>query len=144
MNFENVSYSRKVNMSHIRDKDTHCEIVLRHALWKRGYRYRKNYCILPGKPDICLTKYKVAIFCDSDYFHGKDWESKLQKQVAKGNNSKYWLEKIKGNIERDNKVDAQLRGMGWTVMHFWSSNIEKNSQKCIDEIEDMVKVISEE
>ena len=65
---------RKKNMQHIKSKDTKIEIALRKALWNKGYRYRKNYCLLPGKPDIVLTKYKIAIFCDSEFFHGKDWE----------------------------------------------------------------------
>lgn len=55
-------------MSHIRSKDTSIEVKLRKALWLRGYRYRKNYKELPGKPDIALTKYKIAIFCDSEFF----------------------------------------------------------------------------
>ena len=65
---------RRKNMQHIRSKDTGIELALRKALWEKGYRYRKNYAALPGKPDIALTKYKVAVFCDSEFFHGKDWE----------------------------------------------------------------------
>ena len=65
---------RHLNMSHIKSTDTSIEIKLRKALWKKGYRYRKNYSVLPGKPDIAITKYKIAIFCDSEFFHGKDWE----------------------------------------------------------------------
>ena len=67
---------------HIKSKDTKIELALRKALWNKGYRYRKNYRLLPGKPDIVLTKYKIAIFCDSEFFHGKDWEilkPRLQK-----------------------------------------------------------------
>ena len=65
---------RHKNMSKIKNKDTSIEIRLRKALWKEGIHYRKNYTDLPGKPDIVLTKYKIAIFCDSEFFHGKDWE----------------------------------------------------------------------
>ena len=65
---------RHKNMKNIRSKDTSIELKLRKELWRRGYRYRKNYTELPGKPDIVLTKYKIAIFCDSEFFHGKDWE----------------------------------------------------------------------
>ena len=62
------------NMSKIHSQDTSIELLLRKALWLRGYRYRKNYKKLPGSPDIVLTKYKIAIFCDGEFFHGKDWE----------------------------------------------------------------------
>ena len=63
---------RHKNMSHIKSKDTKIEVKLRKALWHKGYRYRKNYSQLPGKPDIVLTKFKIVIFCDSEFFHGKD------------------------------------------------------------------------
>ena len=141
--FVNVSSSRSMAMGHIRSKDTNCELLLRHALWHDGYRYRKNYKKLPGSPDICITKYKIAIFCDSDYFHGRDWDSKLKKKVKKGNNNQYWTMKIQENIDRDNKVDAQLRGMGWTVIHFWSSEIIKNVDMCVDEVNDMIELMKE-
>jgi len=72
-------------------------VVLRKALWHRGYRYRKNYEKLPGKPDIVLTKYKIAIFCDGEFFHGKDWEVSLKPQLERGNNSEFWVKKITRN-----------------------------------------------
>ena len=68
---------RRKNMQHIHSKNTKIEVILRKALWKKGYRYRKNYKELPGKPDIVLTKYKIAIFCDSEFFHGKDWKKEV-------------------------------------------------------------------
>lgn len=74
---------RHKNMSHIKSRDTLIEVKLRKALWNKGYRYRKNYSKLPGKPDIVLTKYKIAIFCDSEFFHGKDWEV-LRPRLERG------------------------------------------------------------
>ena len=73
---------RKKNMRHIRSKNTEIECILRKALWKKGYRYRKHYTKIPGKPDIVLTKYKIAIFCDGEFFHGKDWEVQ-RKRIEK-------------------------------------------------------------
>ena len=84
------------NMSKIRGNDTSIEIVLRKALWHRGFRYRKNYKGLPGRPDIVLTKYRIAIFCDSEFFHGKDWEI-LKPKLEKGKNPDYWVKKIERN-----------------------------------------------
>lgn len=69
-----VSEKSHKNMSRIHGKDTSIEVTLRKALWNKGYRYRKNLKDLPGRPNIALTKYKIAVFCDSEFFHGKDWE----------------------------------------------------------------------
>jgi DNA mismatch endonuclease (patch repair protein) len=88
------------NMRKIHSKDTSIEIQLRKALWHKGYRYRKNYKALPGSPDIVLTKYKIAIFCDSEFFHGKDWET-LKLRLEKGKNPDYWIKKIEHNRSRD-------------------------------------------
>lgn len=104
------------NMSKIRGKDTSIEIVLRKALWEKGYRYRKNCKDLPGRPDIVLTKYRIAIFCDSEFFHGKDWEV-LKPKLEKGKNSDYWVKKIQRNIQRDEDeyscaVTPQVRQTG--------------------------------
>ena len=91
------------NMSKIHSKDTSIELQLRKALWHKGYRYRKNYKALPGSPDIVLTKYKIAIFCDSEFFHGKDWEY-LKLRLEKGHNPDYWIKKIERNRNRDWKT----------------------------------------
>ena len=128
---------RKKNMQHIKSKDTKIEVLLRKELWKRGYRYRKNYSKLPGKPDIVLTKYKIAIFCDSEFFHGKDWEV-LKPRLEKGNNSDYWLKKISRNRERDDEINKQLLFQGWTVIRFWGKDILKNVDECIKVVEETI------
>lgn len=124
-------------MKHIRGKDTSIEVALRKELWKRGYRYRKNYKRVPGSPDIAIVKYKIAIFCDSEFFHGKDWD-KLKQKLEKGTNSNYWVKKISDNIERDVKIDIELMHLGWTVLHFWGNEIKKNPDACINEIENAI------
>lgn len=135
--FDNVTEQRKRTMSRISGKNTKIEVALREALWSKGYRYKKNYKKLPGSPDICLTKYKVAIFCDSEFFHGKDWEI-LRPKVAKGNNGKYWVKKIQENIDRDTEVDKKLLFLGWTVIHFWGNDILKNIDQCIRVVEEAI------
>lgn len=125
-------------MSHIRSKDTSVEIILRKALWKHGIRYRKNYKLLPGTPDIAITKYRIAVFCDSEFFHGKDWE-KLQLRLANGSNSTYWLKKISRNMERDQDVERTLRFREWTVIRFWGNDITKNTQDCVKVIEEAIE-----
>ena len=136
---------RSYNMSHIRAKDTSIEIILRKALWYKGYRYRKNYKALPGTPDIALTKYKIAIFCDSEFFHGKDWDQ-LKLRIENGNNSIYWLKKISRNMERDKENDQALLFQDWTVLRFWGKDIIKHTDECIQAIEETIfdKKIEEE
>lgn len=128
---------RHKNMSHIKNKDTDIERKLRKALWQKGYRYRKNYAALPGKPDIALTKYKIAIFCDGEFFHGKDWEI-LKPRLESSNNSEYWIKKIDRNRKRDEEINKQLLFMGWTVIRFWGKDIQKDIDGCIKVIEETI------
>lgn len=125
-------------MSRIRSKDTAIEVKLRKALWHSGYRYRKNYAALPGKPDIVLTKYKIAIFCDSEFFHGKDWYTVLLPRIRNGVNSEYWEKKISRNMERDNEINRKLNYLGWSVIRFWGKDISKNTEECIAVIKDCI------
>lgn len=112
-------------------------MLLRKALWNCGYRYRKNYKKLPGKPDIAITKYKVAIFCDSEFFHGKDWENQLER-LKRSNNSEYWIRKISRNLKHDDEVNKELQFLGWTVIRFWGNDIRKNIDECIKVIEETI------
>ena len=125
------------NMSRIRSQDTSIELRLRKALWEKGYRYRKNYKALPGSPDIALTKYKIAIFCDSEFFHGKDWDV-LKPRLEKGKNPEYWLKKIERNRSRDWETDRRLLFLGWTVIHFWGKDILKKTDACVRAIEEVI------
>lgn len=137
---------RHKNMKNIHGSDTKPEIVLRKALWNKGYRYRKNWKQLPGKPDIVLTKQKICIFVDSEFFHGKgyycDYESNkyssLKEQLEHSSNSEYWLNKITYNIEHDEMINAELTGLGWTVIRFWSKDVIKDTEQCIHVIEEYI------
>lgn len=128
---------RKRNMQSIRSKDTKIELILRKALWNSGIRYRKNYSKIPGKPDIVITKYKIAIFCDSEFFHGKDWDQ-LKPRLQKSDNGEFWVNKISKNRERDELVNKELAFMGWTVIRFWGNDIKKKTEECIRVIEEII------
>ena len=128
---------RKKNMQNIRSKDTKIEILLRKALWEKGIRYRKNYSKVPGKPDIAITKYKIAIFCDSEFFHGKDWEE-LKPRLLKGDNGEFWVNKIGKNRERDEDIAKKLHQMGWIVLRFWGKDIKKNINECLETIDEAI------
>lgn len=128
---------RRKNMQNIRSKDTKIELLLRKALYEKGIRYRKNYDKLPGKPDIALTKYKIAVFCDGEFFHGKDWEV-LKPRLEKSNNSQFWISKIARNRDRDDEINKKLLFMGWTVIRFWGNDIKKDPEECVRVIEETI------
>lgn len=127
---DNLTHAqRHKNMKAIKSKDTVPELLLRKALWHKGIRYRKNYTALPGKPDIAITKFKIAIFCDGSFFHGYDWDNK--KHNIKSNQD-YWIPKIEKNIIHDKNVNAQLTELGWTVIRFWDFEIKKDVDTCVN------------
>ncbi len=132
-----VSEQSHKTMSCIKGKDTSIELVLRKALYHKGYRYRKNCKELPGRPDIALTKYRIAVFCDSEFFHGKDWEV-LKPKLESGKNPDYWIRKIGRNMERDQEKDQALKAKGWTVIHFWGKDILKDVDTCVKVIEETI------
>ena len=114
--------------------NTSIEIRLRRALWSRGIRYRINYVVCGCRPDIVITKYKIAIFCDGSFWHGKRDMSRC---------SRYWQEKIKRNVERDLESTIELRDNGWIVLRFWEDEIKKHIDKCLEKvIESLNAVIS--
>lgn len=128
---------RHKNMKNIKNKDTSIEVRLRKALWNKGYRYRKNVSTLPGKPDIVLPKYKIAIFCDSEFFHGKDWEI-LRPRLEQSDNSEYWVKKISKNKQRDDVANKELLFKGWTVIRFWGKDIQKDVAMCVKVVEECI------
>lgn len=124
------------NMSSIRCKDTKIEVKLRKELWSRGLRYRKNVNNIEGKPDIAFTGKRIAVFCDSEFWHGFEWT--INKEKIK-TNREFWIKKIERNMERDSEVNRLLKEKGWLVLRFWGKEIEKNLTNCADIIEKEVR-----
>ena len=122
-----VSYT----MSRIRGKDTSIEVKLRKALYEKGCRYRCNSKYIFGHPDISFKGVKVVVFCDSEFWHGKDFEENEKKILS---NREYWIPKIKRNIKRDNEVNEKLTQEGYLIYRFWGGEIEKNLDKCVTKI----------
>ena len=123
-------------MQAIRGKDTSIEIMLRKELWDRGIRYRKNCKDIIGKPDIVFKGKKVAVFCDSEFWHGYDWENRKNDFKS---NQEFWIPKIERNMQRDTEVNERLIAEGWTVLRFWGKDIKKNVELCADQIEKAVR-----
>ncbi len=129
--FKNVNEIRSSNMRAIKGRDTSIELLLRKELFKRGLRFRINYKKLPGSPDVVFVKTKVAIFCDSEFWHGKDWERKKNRIIC---NREYWIRKIENNIKRDLDNNRSLSEMGWRVLRFWGKDIQKNMNIVVESI----------
>ena len=124
------------NMKAVKSKGSKIETMLMKELWSRGLRYRKNVPHIFGKPDIAFIRKKVAVFCDSEFWHGYNWEER--KNDFKSNRD-FWIPKIERNMERDKRVNEKLEEDGWTVIRFWGKEIETNLKKCADIIEDKVR-----
>ena len=119
---------RRKNMQAVKNKGSKIEIMLAKALWKKGFRYRKNDKTVFGKPDFTFKGLKIAVFCDSEFWHGKDWEKRKHEHKS---NIEFWHKKIERNIQRDIEVNEQLRKEGWKVLRFWGKDIEKKIDFCI-------------
>jgi len=128
---EQISY----NMSRVKNKNSEIEQLLRKELWKRGLRYRKNVTTVYGKPDIVFLRKKIAVFCDSEFWHGFDWEHR--KNDIKSN-KEFWIKKIERNIQRDKEVNDKLQADGWIVLRFWGKAIKTETALCADKIEKAV------
>jgi DNA mismatch endonuclease (patch repair protein) len=124
------------NMSKIRSKDSVIEVKLRKELWSRGLRYRKNFKGAEGRPDIAFVGPKVAVFCDSEFWHGYDWENRKDDIKT---NKEFWHRKILRNMERDKEVNSILEDEGWTVIRFWGRQINENVSGCADAVERAVR-----
>lgn len=121
-----------------RKRDTRCELVLRRALWRAGLRYRKDVAELAGRPDIVFSAPRVAIFCDGDFWHGKDWAAR-RRRLAAGANAAYWVSKIERNRRRDREVDATLEAQGWRVLRIWESAIQGDVAAVVRSICDVLE-----
>lgn len=115
-------------MSRVRSKDTAIELALRRALWAEGFRYRKHYRRAPGTPDIAFPGLRIAVFCDSSFWHGRDLETRKPRLKV---NREYWVSKIERNMARDRRIDAELAAMGWQVLRFWDVEILQATNECV-------------
>lgn len=124
-------------MSAVKSKDTKPELILRKELWRRNLRYRKNYKKLPGKPDIVFPGVHLVVFCDGDFWHGHNWAIRgygsLENELRRY--SKQWAEKITRNIQRDKRINEELKGQGWRVIRIWESDIKADVKRCADIVE---------
>jgi DNA mismatch endonuclease (patch repair protein) len=131
---ESASLAKRMN----RSVDTKHELLLRGELWRRGLRFRKNRVDLPGKPDIVFASARVVVFCDGDFWHGRNWR-RLSSQLRKRANPDYWRQKIRSNRERDKRTTMLLTGLGWCVIRLWENDIHANPQNAAAVVERAVR-----
>ena len=127
---------RKKCMQSNKSTGTKPELVLAKSMWALGLRYRKNSGSIFGKPDFSFKKYKVAVFVDGEFWHGKDWEQR--KAEIKGNRE-FWIAKIERNIRRDIEVTGRLKAEGWTVLRFWSNDVVKDTTSCAEKVKEIIR-----
>lgn len=130
--YDSTPETRK-RMSRVHLKGGRAESLLAKALWHKGYRYRLNDKRLPGSPDIVMSKYKIAVFVDGEFWHGQNWETRKRRLKR---NREYWIEKIEENMARDRRNDALLTQQGWLPLHFWEKEVLKDLRGCVEEIEE--------
>lgn len=132
---------RSKNMQAVKSSGSKIEVKLSKALWNLGYRYRKNDKTVYGTPDITMKRYKLAIFVDSEFWHGKDWN---EKKYDFKSNKDFWIKKIERNIQRDKDVNRKLRKDEWKVLRFWGKKVNNNLINCIKKIEQTIEKIRKE
>lgn len=126
---------RRKNMQAVKNRGSEIEVLLAKGLWTIGLRYRKNDKSIFGKPDFVFKKYKIAVFCDSEFWHGKDWQKKKHEHKS---NVDFWHKKISGNIKRDKEVNKKLTTDGWLVFRFWGKEIKEKPLICVRKIEEAI------
>lgn len=126
---------RRKNMQHVRNKDSQIELKLRRALWHAGFRYRKNVREVFGCPDVVFKRLKIAVFCDSEFWHGCDWENRKHDFKS---HQEFWIPKIERNMARDREVNERLAAEGWTVLRFFGKEIKRNVDECVKVVAETV------
>lgn len=132
---------RRKNMQAVKSAGSKIELLLSKELWRLGYRYRKNDKTVFGKPDLTMKRYKLAIFIDSEFWHGRDWDTRKYDHKA---NQEFWIKKIEKNIKRDKEVNEHLSKAGWKILRFWGKEIKQNLRNCIDKIITVINEVKKE
>lgn len=120
---------RSLIMSRVRSQNTNFELAVFGALKRSKIRFSKHYSKIPGKPDIVIVSKKIAVFLDSDFWHGwryPQWRHKL--------NGEFWTTKIETNRKRDLKVNKILRKTGWKVLRIWEHQLKKDEAAAVERI----------
>lgn len=135
-----MTEKRSRNMKAIKSKGSKIERMLAKELWSLGLRYTKNDKKVFGKPDFCYRRKKVAVFVDSEFWHGKDWD--IKKEEIKSNRD-FWISKIQANIKRDSEVNNKLTEYGWVILRFWGKEIMRDVSECARKVQEILNAASD-
>lgn len=113
--------------------NTRCEVILRKELWRRGMRYKLHSADLPGRPDIVFVRRRLVVFCDGDFWHGRNLSQRLTK-LSKGHNAAYWVRKVQANVARDVRNADALAALGWRVIRLWETDILRDPTAAADAV----------
>lgn len=130
---------RSALMSRIRTSNTGPEMLLRKALWARGFRYRLNYRIGRIRPDVVFVTPRLAVFVDGCFWH----RCPLHGVMPKANRS-FWQDKLQRNVQRDAETDQTLLSTGWIPLRFWEHEIDESVEACVTKIEQAIRCRSSE
>ncbi|HSK70962.1 MAG TPA: very short patch repair endonuclease [Pyrinomonadaceae bacterium] len=136
MNKPKTQLTRSQQMALVKSKNTSFEMLLRRELWRRGLRYRANDRTVFGKPDLVFKSKKIAVFVDSEFWHGKDYPNGRNIPQT---NREYWTNKIERNIARDKEVNRTLKKEGWKIVRIWSKDLKKNLPEFAEKIYRMIR-----
>lgn len=112
---------------------TRCEVLLRRSVFRLGMRYRLSSEDLPGRPDLVFRAARVVVFCDGDFWHGRNFETRIAKLEA-GHNAPYWVAKITANVARDRRQESELMAAGWRVLRYWETDIKRDHERIARDI----------
>lgn len=112
---------------------TRCEVLLRRSVSRLGVRYRLTAKDLPGRPDLVFRKARVVVFCDGDFWHGRNLDARVAK-LETGHNAPYWVAKITANVARDRKQESELAALGWHVLRYWETDIKRDHERIAQDI----------
>jgi len=127
---------RRKTMQAVKSKGSKIDQMVQDALHQRGYTFEQNYPGAEGKPDIAFLPLRIAVFCDSDFWHGYNWQERKYDFKSKRD---FWWKKIERNVERDAEVTKTLQEQGWTVLRFWGHEIKADLDRCLDTIEAAIR-----
>ena len=131
-------HSRRAAQRSSKKANTKCELALRRALRTTGLRYRLSSCGLPGHPDIIFPREHVVVFCDGDFWHGRNLASRLAR-LSRGHNAPYWTNKIRSNVERDRAITTRLQGEGWQVIRLWETDILRDPARAAATVAEAIR-----
>lgn len=131
--YEPASEAASRTLASVDSEDTEPERLLQASVAELGLEFESHRSDLPGSPDLVFPDARVAVFCDGDFWHGRNWEERRER-LKRGANSEYWIEKIQSNRERDVRQTKELEDAGWQVLRVWEGDIKEDPNQAAEQV----------